>query len=142
AERDEPLLELASLKAGADQDGDVVELVAGALQRLDLVGDDARLLLAVPEAAQRDLLAAVAGRPQRFAEPAAIARDQARRRAQDVAGRAVVLLEPNNARAGEVLLELEDVADLGAAPAVDRLVVVADAAYVAPSLRQQAQPQI
>ena len=34
-------------------------------------------------------------------------------------------------RAGEILLEAQDVADLGAAPAIDRLVVVADAADVA-----------
>ena len=34
------------------------------------------------------------------------------------------------ARVGEVALEVEDVADVGAAPAVDRLVVVADHAEV------------
>jgi hypothetical protein len=43
---------------------------------------------------------------------------------------------------GKVLLEAQDVADLGAAPAVDRLIVVADAGDVAMGLREQAQPQI
>ncbi len=47
-ERDEPFLELAGLKAGADQDRDLAERVALALQRLDLVADPARLLLGVP----------------------------------------------------------------------------------------------
>src|SRR3546814_5112035 len=42
----------------------------------------------------------------------------------------------------KVLVELQDVADLGAAPAVDRLVVVADAADVLVRLRQQPQPEI
>ena len=56
--------------------------------------------------------------------------------------RAVVLLEPDDLRAGEIALEAQDVADLGAAPAIDRLVVVADAAEIAMLLRQQPQPQI
>ena len=46
------------------------------------------------------------------------------------------------ARAGEILVEAQDVVDLGAAPAVDRLVVVADAADVGRALGQQAQPQV
>ena len=49
---------------------------------------------------------------------------------EDVGGRAVVALEPDDLGAGEVVLEAQDVVDLGAAPAVDRLVVVADAADV------------
>ena len=57
-------------------------------------------------------------------------------------GRAVILLEPDDLRRREILLEAQDVADLGAPPAVDRLVVVADAAEIAMALRQQPQPQI
>ncbi len=45
-------------------------------------------------------------------------------------GRAVVALEPDDGGAREILLEAQDVVDLGAAPAIDRLVVVADAADV------------
>ena len=51
--------------------------------------------------------------------------------------RAVVLLEPHDVRVGEVLLEVEDVADVGAAPAVDRLVVVADDHQVAVPAAEQ-----
>ena len=45
---------------------------------------------------------------------------------EDVAHAAVVLLELNRVRLGEVVLELEDVAQIGAAPRVDGLVVVAN----------------
>ncbi len=61
---------------------------------------------------------------------------------EDVRGRAIVALQTDHRRAGEVALEAEDVADLGAAPGVDRLVVVADAADVAVGPRQGAQPEV
>src|SRR6185312_5470046 len=67
---------------------------------------------------------------QRLAEPALVVRDDVRGRGEDVAGRAVVALEPDHLGAREVVIEAQDVVDLGAAPAVDRLVVVADAADV------------
>ena len=57
-------------------------------------------------------------------------------------GRAVVALEPDHVGAREILLEAQDVADLGAAPAVDRLVVVADAGDVPVLLGEQAQPEV
>src|SRR5262249_31986841 len=41
-----------------------------------------------------------------------------------------VALEPDHLGAREIVLEAQDVVDLGAAPAVDRLVVVPDAADV------------
>ncbi len=47
-----------------------------------------------------------------------------------MAGRAVVALEADDLGAGKVVVEAQDVVDLGAAPAIDRLVVVADAADV------------
>ncbi len=57
-------------------------------------------------------------------------------------GRAIIALEANDFRAGEILLEAQDVVDFRAAPAVDRLIVVADAAEIPRSLREQAQPEI
>jgi hypothetical protein len=63
-----------------------------------------------------------------------------------MAGGAVVALQPDHLGAGKVLLEAQDVVDLGAAPAIDRLVVVADAADIVAgprlALGEQAQPQI
>jgi hypothetical protein len=113
-----------------------------ALQRLDLVAGPARLLLGVPQPAHGDLVAGLSAGPQRLAEAAAVVGDDAGGGGEDLGGRAVILLEPDDQRAGEIALEFEDVADLGAAPAVDRLVVVADAAQILVLLRQQPQPQI
>ena len=62
--------------------------------------------------------------------------------AEDVALGAVVALQPDHLGAGEVRLEAQDVVDLGAAPAVDRLVVVADAADVGRAAGDQPQPQV
>ena len=79
---------------------------------------------------------------QRLAQTPAIVGDQVRGGGEDVAGGAVIALKPYNLRAGKIVLEAEDVIDLGAAPAVDRLIVVADHAQILARLRQQAQPQI
>ena len=57
---------------------------------------------------------------------------------EDRLGGAVVLLELDHARVGEVLLEVEDVAHVGAPEAVDRLAVVAHDRQVAVAL--QAHP--
>ena len=141
-QRDEALLELAGLEAGAHQDRDFAERVPLALQCLDLVADPARLLLGVPQRRARRLVALLGAGPQGLAEPAAVMRDDAAGGGQDLRGRAVVLLQPDDQRAREIVLEAQDVADLGAAPAVDRLVVVADAAQILVLLRQEPQPQI
>ncbi len=113
-----------------------------ALQVLDLLADRARFFLRIPRARDADLLARLVLGAQRLAEAAFVVRDQVRGGAEDMPGRAVVALEPDHLRAGEVLLEAQDVVDLGAAPAVDRLVVVADTAEVFRSLADQAQPEV
>ena len=89
-----------------------------------------------------DLLAGLVLRAQRLAEAALVLGDQARGGGEDVAGRAVIALQADDRRAGKIVLEAQDVVDLGAAPAVDRLVVVADAAEVLARLREQPQPEI
>ena len=142
AQLDEPLLEGAGLEAGPDQHRRLAELAALPLPGLDLVGDEGGLLLVVPQAGDLDLLALLALGPQRLAVPAAVARDHARGRAQDVPGRAVVALEADDRGTREILLEAQDVADLGPAPAVDRLVVVADAGDVLVAGGEQPQPEI
>ena len=113
-----------------------------ALVGLDLLADEARLLLVVPQGRDAHPLALLVLGPERLAEPRAVVRDQPRGGAQDVPGRAVVALEPDHPGAREILLEAQDVADLGAAPAVDRLVVVADAGEVLVRLGEQPQPEI
>ena len=115
---------------------------AAALDGLDLLADAARFLGPVPDADDLDLLALALLGPQGLAEPAAIVGDEAGGGGEDVRGRAVILLEPDDLRAGEILLEAQDVGDLGAAPGIDRLVVVADAADVLALLGEQPEPEI
>ncbi len=69
-------------------------------------------------------------------------RDDSRCRAQDMRGRSVILFQPDDLRTRKVAFEPQDIFHLRAAPRIDRLVVVADAAQIAPLLRQQPQPQI
>ena len=141
-ERDEALFEGAHLEARrARGSPSRSRLVPWRCSCLDVVADPARLLLVVPDAGPRSCSPGVAVGEQRLAEPALVVRDQARGGGEDMAGRAVVAFEADDLGAGKVLLEAQDVVDLGAAPAVDRLVVVADAADVAaspaPSSRSQ-----
>ncbi len=147
ADGQEAVLEGAHLEAGAHQDRhavrrDRVETAGALLQRLDLLADPARLLLAVPVADQADALALRQIGPERLAEAALVGGDHAGGGGEDMRSGAVVLLQTDDLRAGEVLLEAQDVADLGAAPAVDRLVVVADAGDVAVAAGQQPQPEV
>ena len=131
-ERDKAVFEFAHLERGAHQDGDLIERMALAapLQLLDLLADGARFFLGVPGAGDGDLLARHVVGAQRLAEAALVMRDQMRGGGEDVAGGAVIAFEPDHLGAGKIVLEAQDVVDLGAAPAIDRLVVVADAADV------------
>ena len=140
ADGDEALLELAGLELGADEDRDVIEAGAAIAWRFGFLADPPRLLGPVPHADDADLLALAGVGPQRLAEPAGIVRDEAVGGGEDVAGRAVILFEADDRRAGKVLLETQDVGDLGAAPGIDRLVVVADAAEIPARLGEQLQP--
>ena len=129
---DEAVLEGARLEGRAHQDRHVVEVVAAPLRLLDLLADGARLLVRVPGGMDVDLgvLGIVAVGEQRLAEAAFIVGDEVRGGAEDMRGRAVVALQPDDGRARKILVEAQDVVDLGAAPAIDRLVVVADAADI------------
>ena len=64
-------------------------------------------------------------RPQPFRLPVAVVVDDRVRRPEDRVRRAVVLLERDRVGPTEVLLEVEDVANVGAAQSVDRLVRIA-----------------
>ena len=112
------------------------------MQGLDLFAGDAGLFFAVPDAEHAHLLAGAEVGPERLAQPSLVVGDERRRGAQDVGRGAVVALQADHPGAGEIALEAQDVADLGAAPRIDRLVVVADAAQVPVRLRQEAQPQV
>src|SRR6185369_1823530 len=99
---------------------------APADQALDLAGDPLGLLLLVVRLEALDLRPAAVVGPQLLVLARTVARDDAVRGIEDQLRRAVVLLELDDRRIRPVALEVEDVAQVGAAPRVDRLVVVAD----------------
>ena len=61
---------------------------------------------------------------------------------KDMPGRAVILLQPHDMRAREILFKPQDIAHLGPAPAVDRLVIIADAADVFMPTGEKTQPEV
>ena len=95
------------------------------------LGDEAGLLLLVPRPIEPGRRARRVLGPQRLVLALDVVGDHPSRQRQDALGRAIVLLQPHDLGAGKVLLEIEDVADVGAAPLVDRLIAVADHAHVA-----------
>src|SRR5690348_4661977 len=101
-----------------------------ALQLFDLFADAAGFLLGIPRAGDCHFLAVFVFSAQRLAETAFIMCDQVRGGSEDMPRRAVVALEPDHLGARKIMIEAEDVIDLGAAPTVDRLIVVADAADI------------
>ena len=97
---------------------------------LDFLADVAGLFLDIPAAGDLHLFAGHVFGAQRLAQPAFVVRDQVRGGGEYVAGAAVIAFEPDHLGAGEIVVEAQDVVDLRAAPAIDRLVVIADAADV------------
>ena len=112
-----------------------VEPSCATLRGFDLIPDPARLFLTIPMADQAHLFALGFFGPQGLAQPPLIARDHARRGGQNMRGRAVILLELHHMGTGEIRLKPQDVAHLGPAPAIDRLVVVTDATNILVPLR-------
>ena len=131
AERDEAVLEGAHLEGGAHQDRDLVERLpafAAAPRSPRRWRAPPRSSSQTPETAtgspsSSSVNSVLPSRPSLWAM-------RPRGGGEDMAGGAVVALQPDDLGAGKVLLEAQDVVDLGAAPAIDRLVVVADAADV------------
>ena len=100
-------------------------------------GDEVGLLeiVAAAEAAHEGPAGAVG--PQPLLEAVPVPPDDRVGGVEDDLGRAVVPLEPHHRRLGVIPLEVEDVAQVGAAPLVDRLVGVADDAQVAVPVGQE-----
>ena len=76
--------------------------------------------------------------PQRFSLARGVVADDTVRRVQNIGGGAVVLLQPDDLGAPEMLFKIQDILNGGAAEAVDALVVVAHHAHVLPGARQKA----
>ena len=93
---------------------------------LHLVHDEARFLLVVGGGVDAQRLALALRGPEVLAQARLVLRDDRVGRVEDVALRAVVLLELHDFLHAEVAHELVHVADFGAAEAVYRLIVIAN----------------
>ena len=142
----ETIIEGAHLKRRPHQNRHLVQrnrriAARAALIAFDLFANPARLFLPVPDAGEAELFAVIRLRPQFLAQPVGIAANDICRRGQDLRGRPVILLQPHHMRAFKIFFEPQDVAHFGTAPAIDRLIVIADATDVLVPTRQQPQPQ-
>ena len=128
----EHVLEHARLAVGAVEDGHVgVADLPGIDQPVDLPGDERGLVVLVVGDVADHLLAVALVGPQALVAPIRVAGDHRVGRREDALGGAVVLLQQDRDGVGEVLLELDDVADAGAAEGVDGLVGIAHHAQLA-----------
>ena len=131
----------ARLRIRAVQDGDDVLRI---LRQRAPGGahDEVRFLELVAAAEVEDLRAPLPIRPEPLLLAVAVLADHGGRRIEDHLRRAVVPLQPHDVGVGEVVLEIQDVLQVRAAPLVDRLVRVADDAEVAMALGQPAHQQV
>src|SRR3546814_14264099 len=97
-----------------------------ALEACEFIADPPRFLGPVPHADDAKLVAGIELGPQRLAEAPRVLCDQRRSGSEDLRGRAVILLEPDHRRAGEILVEAQDIRYLRTAPTVHRRVVATD----------------
>ena len=112
-------------------------------QALDGLDHIARFIVFVVGGVERQRLAFAHVGPQLLAQAPAVVGDQRVGSLEDAASGAVVLLQTDHLGVREVGGVLVNVLDLGAAPAIDRLVVVAHRHQAATVLAcQQAQPGV
>ena len=108
----------------------------------DVRGDGRGFLVLVIQTADPDVLTAAQRGPELLALASGVVPDDLVGRVQDLFRTAVVLLEPDAAAAGKLLLEGQDVFDRCPAETVDALVVVPDHAEVSVPSGQQRDQQI
>src|SRR6185369_8022649 len=106
------------------ENGDVPPRAAGVRPILDALDDELGLVAFVERRVQPDRIALRTTGPEVLAQAAAVVRDQRVRRVEDRRRRAIVLLQANELRTGEIAAELREVLHARTTPAVDRLIVV------------------
>ena len=131
----------AGLGVEAVQHGHVAVVQPLPQQALGLFHDKPRLVALVLRLVIDDLLPFGILRPQLLGLAFRVVDDRVGRR-QDRACGTVVLFQFQHQRVGIILLKVQDVADIRAAPAVNALVGVADDAQVAPLPREQPREQV
>ena len=139
---DEHVLQHPRLRVHPVEDRDLARGEPAPDERCDVRRDEPGLGVLVLDLddAHRIALAEVGEEPLRL--PLGVLLDERVGRTQDRVGRAVVLLERDDLRPREVLLELEDVADVGATERVDALVLVAHCADVPVLAAQELQEAV
>ena len=144
AMRDQSFFKGASLKPGADQNGYFTKTLTRTPCGFNAFSHHARFFFAVPDGNNAHLLPIRIGAPgaQGLAQAARIMRDQAGSGGQNGARGTVIGFQPHHLRAGEILLEPQDILNLRPAPGIDGLVIIPDAADIAMRLCQQSQPVI
>ena len=130
------------LGVGAIQHGHFPPRGAFLKQLVHAPGNKARFVHFVETGIETNRVAITALGPQLLAQAIAVIADHRVGGFQDGAGGAVVLLQANGAGIREVAAEFVDVLDLGAAPAIDGLVVVTDDSDRIVLVRQQPQPGV
>ena len=129
---DERRFQAARQGVDAQEDGEIA--VSSACRPrtacADAPGDALGLVQAGLEGQHRDRLAGRVVGDEVLRLALLVVGDQAAGGAQDRLGAAVVLRQRQDAGVGEVALEIEDIADVGAAQFVNRLVRIADDAQV------------
>jgi len=103
----------------------------GLVEVRDLFADEGGFFAVVGHFDHPDRFTHTGVAPEFLGTPAGVPFDDGVGGGEDVAGATVILLELEDAGAGEMAFELEDIGDLGTSPTVDALVVVADGANVA-----------
>ena len=106
----------------------------------DGLGDESRFLLLRGSAVEADHFALALFGPEGFALAAAVVADQRVGGVQDIAGRAVILFQPDGDRAGIFLFKFQDIGNGRAAEFINGLVVVThDTDILAPARKQRAE---
>ena len=142
AGREQRMLQNARLRVGAVEHADLAPRQAIAMERLDFLGQPVGLVAVGLRLVDAQRLAVPGGGPQVLAQALPVVGNQRVGRIQNVAVRAIVLLQADHVLDVEVALEIGHVADVRAAERVDGLVVVADREYHAAGSGQQLQPAV
>ena len=132
------IFEGAALRVGAIKNCDLLQVHGATCAAIgDVLGDVLRLVTLVEAAHASRAHATRARRAQRLAATFLVRRDRRVGECQDLRRGAIVFLEPHHGGRGELALEVQDVANVGATPAVDRLIVVTHHHHVALAAGEQ-----
>ena len=135
-------LEHAGLRVGAVEDRDLAGRASARLGVRDFARDPAGLGAIVREGAEANLFAGFVVGPEFLAMPPGILCDHGTGGFEDISLGAVVLLQADGVGIRVVAFEFQDGAHVGAAEAVDRLVVVAHHAEVPVTTRDMIDQEV